>query len=241
MKALILAAGRGKRLEGDTEDCNKCMLRFHGKHLIEYSLEAASLTDVDEIITVVGYRAEDIVNTFGISYKNKRIRYVIQQEQKGLVHAIETAASALDGHGFILFLADEIFLRPNPQKLVEIFEKENLFCVCGVTRVDDKTEIKKTYAVIYDEHDNRIYRLIEKPRNPMNNLMGTGNCVFKNEILKYIPVTPINQVRNEKELPDLIQAAIDDGLIVKLVHVEGKYVNINTPEDIKLAEDLIAE
>jgi dTDP-glucose pyrophosphorylase len=66
--------------------------------------------------------------------------------------------------------------------------------------------------------------------------MGTGNCIFKNKIFDYVPYTPINYMRKEKELPDLIQCTIDDGNPVKLFYINAKYVNINTPEDISIAE-----
>lgn len=238
MKAVILAAGRGRRLHDYTDECNKCMLKFHGKHLIEYSLEAAHKSAVKEIIIVVGYRAEDIINTYGISYKGLKIRYVIQKELKGLVNAIESTQNAVDGEDFILFLADEIMLDPDPGKMIDTFKREELFSVCGVVFVEDTSKISKTYAVIYNQEDNRIYRLIEKPRHPVNNIMGTGNCVFRYEIFKYIPLTPINQVRKEKELPDLIQSAIDDGHPVKLFNLDSDYININTEEDIVIAEKI---
>jgi len=239
MKAIILAAGRGKRLKEKTEPANKSMLTFKDRHLIEYSLETAKLSKVDEIIIVVGYRAADIVNKFGIQYANIKVRYVIQEEQRGLVNALEYARDALDGDDFILLLADEIMIHPNPQEMIATFKKENLFVMCGVTRVEDRSQISKTYTVISNEADNRIYRLIEKPRNPFNDIMGTGNCIFKNEIFDYIPYTPINYVRKEKELPDLIQCSIDDGNPVKLFFINAQYVNINTPEDIALAEQSI--
>ena len=88
MKAIILAAGRGRRLKEATEPVNKCMLKFNGRHLIEYSLESARLSSVDEIIIVVGYHAEDIINTYGINYRDIRVQYVIQEDQKGLVDAM---------------------------------------------------------------------------------------------------------------------------------------------------------
>jgi len=50
--------------------------------------------------------------------------------------------------------------------------------------------------------------------------------------------TPINQTRKEKELPDLIQCAIDDGNPVKLFFIGANYVNINTPDDIETGEKL---
>lgn len=239
MKALILAAGRGKRLNGITEPLNKCMFKFHGKHLIQYSLESAILSEVDEIIIVVGYQAETIINTFGTSYESIRIKYVIQRELKGLVDAVENAKEELEGNDFILFLADEILINPHTYAMIKTFINEDLFVMCGVTEVKGIDEIKKTYSVIYNPLDHRIYRLVEKPRKPINNIMGTGICIFKNNIFDYIPYTPINQVRHEKELPDLIQCAIDDGNPVKLYFIGSKYVNINTVDDIKVAEKIL--
>ncbi len=236
MKAVILAAGRGKRLEKITGSINKCMLKFRGRHLIEYSLENARLCNVDEIIIVVGYRLENIINTYGIHYNNIKIRYVFQEEQKGVVDAIEQTRDALDGDDFMLLLADEILVQPAPQEMIRRFSQEDLFVLCGVTQVDDRDQIKKTYSVIYNENDNTVYRLIEKPRKPISDIMGTGNCIFKNDIFHYIQYTPINYFREEKELPDLIQCAIDEGQRVKLFHIDGAYININTPGDIDIAE-----
>ena len=54
-------------------------------------------------------------------------------------------------------------------------------------------------------------------------------------------LTPINQNRKEKELPDLIQCAIDDGHIVRAFDIGDGYVNINTPDDIAIAEAENAE
>jgi dTDP-glucose pyrophosphorylase len=209
MKALILAAGRGTRLGDLGEPLNKCLRTFEGKHLLQYSLESAVLGKVEEIIIVVGYQAESIINRFGIWYENIRITYVLQRELKGLVDAIERARDSLDGDDFILFLADEIVCDPHPYEMIRVFKDEDLFGVCGVAQVEDMDEIKKTYSVMYDPFDKRIYRLIEK--------------------------------RHEKELPDLIQCAIDDGNTVKLYSIGSRYVNVNTAEDVEIAENILEE
>ena len=236
MKALILAGGRGNRLEPITDEINKCMLPMHGKPLIEFSLDNACRAGVDEIIILVGYLAEDIINTYGNRYGDITIRYVIQWEQRGLVHAVECTRKVMDGHDFLLFLADEILIDPHHLAMKEKFKSEGLMVLCGVTTVEDLSLISKTYAIIKNEADDRIYRLIEKPARPMNDIMGTGNCIFSNKIFDYIPQTPINQKRGEKELPDLIQCAIDDGQAVKAFFLGDRYVNINTPDDIRIAE-----
>jgi dTDP-glucose pyrophosphorylase len=235
MKALILAGGRGKRLESHSANHNKCMLEFAGKPLIEHSLTSACSISPAEIVIVVGYLAEQIVNEYGNSYRGIRIRYAIQHEQRGLVHAIECAAPFLGSSDFMLLLADEILLDPNHTAMIRSYETGGLFALCGITRGGVREEIRKTYSVLEDQ-DGRILRLVEKPRRPVNDCQGTGNIVFSNEVLEYIQHTPINPIRNEKELPDLIQCAIDDGHLVKSFPVGGRYVNINTAEDIEIAE-----
>jgi dTDP-glucose pyrophosphorylase len=236
VKALVLAAGRGTRLAGHTEELGKCMLPMFGKPLIQYSLENAVRAGVSEMVVVVGYRAEQVINRFGIEFGGVRVQYVFQQEPQGLVHAIECSEASIGGEDFMLFLADEILWAPRHKEMVEKFEAENLAVICGVVREPDRDEIRKTYAVIEDDRDQRIYRLIEKPRRPPNDIRGTGNCIFRSAIFEYVPLTPINQNRRERELPDLIQCAIDDGLAVKSFDIGSGYVNVNTPADIALAE-----
>jgi len=237
LKALILAGGRGKRLENVTSNINKCMLPFKGNPLISYSLENAAKAKVSEIIIVVGYRAEDIINYFGNTCQDTRIKYVIQKEQKGIVHAIECARDTIDGSDFMTFLGDEILLEPRHKEMMELFYSSDPFAVCGVTETDNISDISKTYAIIQDQTSS-VYRLIEKPRKPLNNIMGTGNCIFKNGIFDFIPYTPINHNRGEKELVDLIQCSIDEGHMVKSFNIGSGYININTEEDIAIAEKM---
>jgi len=239
MKALILAGGRGKRLKEVSDDKNKCMVEVQGKPLIQYSLDWAVKTDISEIVIVVGYMAEQIMDTYGNEYNGKPIKYVIQKEQKGLIHAIECAEQAINKEDFMLMLGDELMMRPKHSEMIKEYYDEDIFALCGTVIVEDKNLIKKTYSIIQEEN-NEIIRLVEKPDNPVNNIMGTGNCIFKNEIFSYIPKTPINQKRGEKELPDLIQCAIDDGKIVKSFVICDQYFNLNLKEDIKDAKSYFA-
>jgi NDP-sugar pyrophosphorylase family protein len=237
LKALILAGGRGKRLGEVTDDINKAMLTFGERHLIEYSLDNAVNLAVREIVIVVGYMAEQIINAFGNRYHDIPVKYVIQREQKGLVHAIECSRAAVEQADFLLLLADEFFIKPEHAAFLRFFRESRAFAVCGVVTVDDMSRIGKTYSVLADGQSKRVFRLVEKPKNPMNNIMGTGNIFFKNDIFDYIPLTPINQLRQEKELPDLIQCAIDDGKAVLYFPLASTYVNVNTPEDILVLKE----
>ena len=86
MKALILAAGRGSRINELSNSSNKCMITLNDKPVIEYILDTIIKLDVSEIIIVVGYKAEDLIDRYGTNYKGRTIVYVNQSEQKGLVH-----------------------------------------------------------------------------------------------------------------------------------------------------------
>lgn len=231
MKTLILAAGRGKRLRELSEDRNKCMLPIRNKPLIEYSLDCAIQAGSSELIIVIGYKGEEIVNRYGKTYQGRHIIYVEQNERHGLVHAIECAKEALKKEDFMLMLGDELMINPRHKEMIGLFNEKKLFGVCGVVKVDDINLVKKTYSVIQNS-DKRITRLVEKPNNPQDNIMGTGNCVFRNSILSYIAVTPINQKRCEKELPDLIQCAIDDGNLVQTFQICDHYINVNDSGEI---------
>ena len=115
MKALILAAGRGKRFGVVSEDLNKCMLEVAGRPLIEYSLRAAAeLKPIERIVVVAGYRADEIIDRYGNAYEGKEIVYVRQGQQEGLVQAIECARPAIGKSDFMLMLGDELMLGGAP-------------------------------------------------------------------------------------------------------------------------------
>lgn len=239
IKALILAGGRGNRINEFSDNRNKCMIPMRGRPLLEHSLSQAEALDVTEIVIVVGYRAEEIINHYGIAFGSKRVRYVIQTEQKGLVHALECAREALDGNDFFLMLGDEVLQNPRSAEMMRVFgEQPDVFGVCGIVEVDDLDLIRRTYALVKND-DEQIFRLIEKPRRPINNLQGTGHCIFSNRLLDYIPDTPIHHERGEKELPDLIQCCIDDGKVVRAFSIGDGYCNVNSREDLLMAEGLL--
>jgi dTDP-glucose pyrophosphorylase len=231
-KALILAGGRGLRLGESTRDENKCLFRFDGKALIQNSLEHAVESRVDEIVVVVGYLAERVIGFLGGSFEGIPIKYVIQREQLGVVHAMECGESAIGDSDFILLLGDEFFVRSDHRGLVGTFRRDRAFAVCGAINESAPQIISKTYAIVCDSESRRIIRLIEKPTRAFNDLVGTGNIVFRRGIFEYIATTPINRSRGEKELADLIQCAVDDGRKVLYFPLAEAYVNVNAPDEV---------
>lgn len=246
MKALILAGGRGSRMDNFIRDKNKAMIKLFEEPILKYNLDRAIEAGVKEIIIVVCYKQEEIMKTFGREYKGVKITYSKEGfrhkelGRKGVVDAIETAKWAIGESDFILMFGDELLIDADIVGLVKKFRREDLFVVCGVVPENDKASIGKTYTAMVNEK-GRAFRLIEKPKVKLNNIKGTGYCIFKNEILDYIDRTPVNAFRNQKEMVDMIQCAIDDGKKVCVHPITKNYTNINTREDYELAVKMIKE
>jgi dTDP-glucose pyrophosphorylase len=246
VEALVLAGGRGARLHVFPEaegERNKCMLRVGGIPLVEYSFVSALRAGARAIVVVVGRAGEEIVRHFGCAFGGIPIRYAVQPYPRGVVDAMEHGRRFLRDPEVLLCLGDEILDAPRHPSMLRRFRDERLFASCGVVRVDDRRAISKTYALIADGHleHGRIRRLVEKPRVAQNDWMGTGNCLLRSGIFDYVPRTPVNPERGEKELPDLIQCAIDEGRRVEYFRIADSYVNVNTAEDALVARARCAQ
>jgi len=88
-KAVILAAGKGTRMRSELP---KVLHRVEGKPMIQHSIEKAKAAGVGEIIVVVGYKREMIMDFLGDS-----VKYAIQEEQLGTGHAVACARPHLEG------------------------------------------------------------------------------------------------------------------------------------------------
>src|SRR3989344_7669374 len=109
MQAVILAAGRGKRMNHLTSGTPKPLIRVAGKNLIEHKLDILP-SEIDEVIIVVGYLGDQIEDDFGDFYGDKKIIYVDQGDLNGTAGALWQAKPLL-GERFIVMMGDDIYGR----------------------------------------------------------------------------------------------------------------------------------
>ena len=110
MKAIVLAAGRGKRMRPLSDLCPKPLLEVHGKRLIEWHLEALARAGVREVVVNTDWLEEQIVDSLG---DGSRWNMAIAYSREGRDHggALETAggiakALPLLGDAFWIVSAD---------------------------------------------------------------------------------------------------------------------------------------
>ena len=93
MKAIVLAAGKGKRLQSEKFNAPKVMREANGRALLSYVLENISFIPQEDTVIVVGYMREKVIeNTVG------KYVFATQEEQLGTGHAVASAREALEGY-----------------------------------------------------------------------------------------------------------------------------------------------
>lgn len=226
-KAVIPAAGFGTRFLPITKAMPKEMLPIIDKPVIQYIVEEALKSGIEDIIIVTGRGKYSIENYFDKSFelehvlKNKGdkekldivenvskmadIFYVRQKEQLGLADAIRTAKSHLDGEEFAVLLGDVIVESKTPSiKQLEMVMEKHKASVIGVEEV--KMEEIHKFGIVkgrkIDSKTLEIEDFIEKPKpeKAPSNLASMGRYVFTPEIFDAIDSIPIS--KGEYLLPD---------------------------------------
>ncbi len=114
MQAVILAGGEGTRMRPLTRHVPKPMVRFVGadgirRNLIEHNLEILP-KEVSEVIIVVGYLKEQIINHFGDEFNGRKLRYVEQKKPLGTAHAVGLAQQYIKGR-FLVMMGDDLYCK----------------------------------------------------------------------------------------------------------------------------------
>jgi len=157
MKAVVLAAGEGTRLEPLTETRPKPMLPAANRPLLEHVVEAVREAGIDELVVVVGYRRERIQSYFedgddwGVS-----IEYAVQEKQLGTGHAVLQAEPFVDG-AFVAMNGDRIVAADDVSRVVERLEETG-----RTTLAVARSERPSDYGVVELEGED-VVDVVEKP------------------------------------------------------------------------------
>jgi dTDP-glucose pyrophosphorylase len=231
--ALIPAAGRGIRLYPLTGETPKAMLEIEGKPLLQNNLEI--LRDqlrVKEVHIIIGKHGHKITDCFlDGSHLGLDINYIVQENQRGIGHAIGLGEEYIDGPFFVM-LGDEMYLDSNHRDLLSLMSRD-FNVICAFKKTTDWDAIHKNYTATLE--GDSIISVTEKPHHPTTPLLGVGTYVFDPVVFDYIKKTPPSHLRNEIEITDVINAIAHSESGVYPFFLEGFYANINTLEDLNSA------
>jgi len=175
MKAVILAAGEGKRLRPFTETMPKVMLPVANKPILEHILDALKNTEITEIILVIGYKKEVIMEYFK-EYKGIKINYVIQDKQLGTAHALLKAKNYIK-NSFVVIPGDNII---DKKSIVKLIKNKSDYSIL----IKENPHPSK-YGVVLIEK-GKLKNLVEKPSKEMGKFISTGIYKFPKTIFNEI-------------------------------------------------------
>lgn len=237
MKGVVLAAGEGTRLRPRTARVPKPLVEVAGKPLLTHCFEQLRPLGLEEIVVVVGYRGDEIVDAYGDSFDGLPLEYAHQAERRGLAHAVLQAADHVD-EAFVLTYADLVFERTGGLERCVYRHRQRGPHATLLTASVSRARARKSGVVVRNEETGAVDRIVEKPSDPPSTRAIPGFFVFEPVVFSACRLVQPSD-RGEYELPDAIDLLAYTGCEVELVDAEGAHVNVNTPEDLKRAERLL--
>lgn len=231
MQCVILAAGRGTRMEELTSKVPKPMLEVGGKTLIEHKLDALP-DEVNEIIFVVGYLGNVIRNRFGELYAGKRILYENQDTLDGTAGALWRSQPLLKDR-FLVMMGDDIYAKEDIAQCIAT--KGWALLVQGLP------ELYRAGRVELDA-DGNIADIMESSKEDERRRepgIASTNMYVLDTRLFNCPLIPKYTGSEEYGLPQTVVAASKRlGIRFEPVYSD-KWIQITSPKDLTAAEEAL--
>lgn len=239
MKALVLAAGKGTRLQTEGIDLPKVMRLADGKPLLHYVVESLSFLPPEDIILVVGWKKEAVLAAF------PQYPHAVQEQLNGTGGAVQYAAPLLEGYeGHLIVCCGDtpLMSRATFQALAKTHLEEGNSCTMLSARLPEGG----SYGRVLREEDGSFQRIVEArdctPEQAAVTEVNTGTYVFHVPALLSV-LNELNQDNAQGELyltdvPALLKAR---GLRVGLCDTcsPDEMLGVNTVEQLQQVEDLL--
>ncbi len=230
MKAVILAAGKGVRLQPITLTRPKHLIKVGGKPILEHCLNALKASGIKEVLIAVHYMADAIRDYFGDGEKfGLKIEYVEQKGLLGTGNAVGVVEPYVKGD-FLMVYGDLLFTVEALKKALSLHREEKPAATMAVVPVENPED----YGVVELEDGKYVKRLIEKPSHEEapTNLANAGICVFSTEIFEKVKETAAS-TRGEWEITDALSLFIREKKPVEAVEISREdWIDIGRPWDL---------
>lgn len=240
MKLLILAGGKGTRLQSDKFNLPKALKELNGKPLIEYVLENTSFIEKKDVYIVVGYKGEMIKEALGPEYN-----YINQDKQLGTGHAVMVAEPYLkDCNDDIMILYGDMPMisRDTFEGFAEYHKSRKSMCTVLTSIFEEQPPYGR---IIRDENDNFLRVIEEKDCTEEQKKIKELNCgpdIIHSSVL----FDALKKVRNtnsqgEYYLTDVPEIIRNSGDVVNIFICKNccEMLGINTLEDLKQGENIL--
>lgn len=236
VKAVVLCAGKGTRLQTEGVALPKVLRQANGRPLLHYVLDALSFLPRQDVLLVVGYRKEDILAAY------PDYPHAVQAEQLGTGHAVRSAQQALEGFdGHLLVCCGDMPLmkRSTYQSLVAAHLREGNAC----TLLSGFTDRDLPYGRIVRDGARRFSRIVEdrdcSPEEKKINELNAGVYLFEAAPLwEALESLRPDNAQGEYYLTDAPARLLARGKTVGVCSTctPTEMLGVNTPEQLEQVE-----
>ena len=205
-KGIILAGGSGTRLSPLTKAVNKQLLPIYDKPLIFYPLSILMLANIKNILMIVNPgQIENFKSLLGDGKRfGIKIQYKIQKKPKGLADAFILGKNFIKNDNVALILGDNFFYG---QSLTDKLEK-SLAHDSGARIFLKNVKTPENFGVA-KIINNKIKKIVEKPKKFISNYAITGLYFFDNKVVNYAKQLRPSK-RGEIEITDILNIYKDN-------------------------------
>ncbi|MBQ7035952.1 MAG: NTP transferase domain-containing protein [Clostridia bacterium] len=237
MRAIILAAGKGTRLQSEQFNLPKVLRSLCGKPLIGHVLSNTSFIAPEDTAIVVGYMREKVMEAVGGEYK-----FAVQAEQKGTGHAVLSAEEYFadyDGDVIILFGDMPMFKKEHYEGVIKKHQESG----ADLTILTAIIDAPLPYGRIIRDENGNVKDIVEhkdctEEQRKINEL-NVGIFVAKSRLLfEALHKIGNNNAQGEYYLTDVPKILISEGKTVTshAIFDEVAIVGVNTVEDLEFCE-----
>ena len=232
MKAIILAAGEGKRLRPLTEDIPKCLLPIHHKPLLEYWLDTCEKHKISEVL-INGHYLADMLEEFLERVKGRysfTMNYVYEEELLGTGGTVKQNYGFIKDEAFFLLCHGDNFTSLNITDFIDFHvQKKSRLSIALY-----KTNMPKQCGIIEEmDEDCKILRFVEKPQYPKSDLASSAIFLMSPEVIERFPDERI--IDFSKEILPLYQGEMYGYCF------QGFNIDIGTEENYTLAKRIASD
>lgn len=241
--AIVLAAGKGTRMESDKP---KVLHELAGKPMLFYTLEKLRSAGIPKIIVVIGYKGDEVKKTVekGISFSDK-IEYREQVEQKGTGDALRWGIKGIEDAKNILVVNGDDSAFYNSETVKEVLKKhkdtDSFVTFVSLTK-DDPTgfgRVVRESGAVKDIVEEKDANQKQKEINEVN----AGFYVFDYGWLKEnIGKIKLSKV-GEYYIVDLVRIAVEEDKKVTVYPLdsEEEWYGVNTKDQLMTADRMMRE
>ena len=187
IKAMVMAAGMGSRLEPITLLFPKPLIPVMNRPLMDIILSQLHAIGVDEVISNTYYLADQIIERYQKNDLGVKFSHIKEVELSGTAGGVKKCQFFFDeGEDFIVMSGD-VLTTADIKKGIEIHKKSKAIATIGVKQVPH--ELVSHFGVVVTGENGFITEFQEKPalEDAKSNLINTGIYIFNYKIFDYIP------------------------------------------------------